>query len=221
MPNIIKTYVDTSLSFIQKYKEYLMYLSPVYTYEYEDELNPDMQGDFDFSQYSDSLFAAKLKQEGTSGMIVNLINKDSKSWKPIEANIYDGEIEELEKYFAIKLPEDYKEYLKYKYFYEIYWNLDIKLYPKPKNTWSDILKKINEKFKEYILDNGLFSIGQWSDYGNISINLSNFNIVFVDYETGDYSDIIAENFTGLLTLALKSKEAEIKGLNPAEKRLFG
>jgi len=221
MPDIIKTYVDTSLDFIQKYNEYLMYLDSVYTSEYEEELNPDMQGDFDFSQYSDSPSSMKFKQEGTSGMIANLISEDSKSWKPIEADISDNEIEYLEKYFAIKLPEDYKEYLKYKYFYEIYWNLDIKLYPKPKDTRSDILKKKNENFKEYILNNGLFSIGQWSDYGNISVNLSNFNIVFVDYETGYYSDIIAENFTGLLTLALKSEEPEIKGLNPAEKRLFG
>lgn len=219
--DIIKTYVDTSLSFIQKYKEYLMYLDSVYISEYDDELNPYMQGDFDFSQYSDSSSAVKFKQEGTSGMIAGLINEDSKSWKPCEANISGEEIEELEKYFGINLPEDYKEYLKYKHFYEIYWNLDIKLYPKPKDTWNDILKRVNEKFKDYILDNGLFSIGQWSDYGNIAVNLSNFNIVFVDYETGDYSDIIAENFTGLLTLALKSNEAEIKGLNPAEKRLFG
>lgn len=225
---MIETYVDKSLSFVTAHKEYLMYIDNMYTKIYHDDIQPEMVDNSDISKYWERPPRMKIKQDDTSVQIVNLITPDDKLWRPIAGTITNSDIRVLEDYFSIRFPNSYREYLSYMHYYQIFWNQDIRLYPKPINTWSEILKKKNEDKRAFTLDRQLFSIGEYSDYGDICFDMNDkesenndYPIVFVDYETGDYSDVIADNFIGLLTFALNSKDPELKELNPSEKKQFG
>ena len=65
-----------------------------------------------------------------------------------------------------------KSYLKYKHFYEIFWDIDVFLYPKPIHSWDKILIEENQEMQEEILDEGYFAIGRYSDHGVIVLKLT-------------------------------------------------
>lgn len=224
--SVIEYYVDKSISLARKHHEYLMYVDSLFVREYGEGVQPEMYIGSNPGEYKEKPNLMKLVQPDTSGMIVNKISAEFKEWKPIASTISVKDLKEIEAYFSIKFPDTYKWYLSYMHFYQIFWNIEIKLYPSPINKWASILKSKNEEKREYTLDKGLFSIGEYSDHGAICFNLldedcenNDYEIVYFDYETGE-KESLAPNFQALLAEILSKPEPELKELTPSEFRLF-
>lgn len=222
----IEYYVDKAIALARKHHEYLMYLDRTFIDEFNQDVQPEMYIASNFEEYKNKSNMMKLVQPNTSGAIVHKITDEYKEWKPIPSTISQRDIKEQENYFSIKFPDSYKWYLSYMHFYQIYWNIDIKLYPLPIKTWSDILQMKNAQKQDFVLKKGLFSIGEYSDHGDICFDLNetdlennDYPIVYVDYETGEVEPL-APNFESLLQDILSLTEPELKELNPTELRLY-
>lgn len=223
----IEYYVDKAIALARKHHEYLMYLDAVSIQDIGEDVQPVMYIASNFADYVNKSDLMKLVQPDTSGLIVQKITSGFKEWKPIPSTVAQRDIKELESYFSVKLPDSYRWYLGYMHFYQIFWNVDVKLYPLPVKTWSSILKKKNEDKREFIFDRGLFSIGEYSDHGDICFYLededcenNDYPVVYVDYETGEIEPF-APNFESMLDEILQMPEPEFKELNANELRLFG
>lgn len=214
MNPIIKNYIDKGIEFISRHKEYLMY---------ETDVRPEMTADFDFDLLAGRPIKVELEQQDATGELLDIIKPSSKIWKPIDGTVTTAEIANIEKVFDIVLPDSYKEYLSYKHFYTIFLNADMRLYPKPIGEWSDIIIENNEEMKEFLLDNGYFAIGDFSDYGTVCFDLNDDaeepRIVMVDHETKE-AEYLSNNFIDLLKSALDMPEPVIKELKPWQKKMY-
>lgn len=224
--SVIEYYVDKAIALARKHHEYLMYIDAYFVKEYGEGVQPEMYIGSNPGEYKDKPNMMKLVQPDTSSVIVSKITGEYKEWKPVRSTITAKDIKDLETYYSIKLPDSYKWYLSYMHFYQVYWNIEIKLYPSPIHSWASILKKKNEEKREFIIDRGLFSIGEYSDHGDICFSLqdedclnNDYRIVYVDYETGE-KETLAPNFQALLAEILTQSEPELKELTSAEQRLF-
>lgn len=149
MEEIIKKYVDECLGFVQEYREYLMYVP-----SYEEHIEPKMQDTFDNIILQGKSVKIYITQPEHTNYMVDIITEKDHVWKAIDNQISDEDISKLESKLNVVLPLSYKTYLKYKHFYEMFWDLDVFLYPKPIHSWSNILIKNNEEMRKEILDKG-------------------------------------------------------------------
>lgn len=215
MNEIVKNYIDKGIAFVEKHKEYLMY---------DDEIADDMISDFDYNTIKNKSLKMEMVQKNSSDELLGILKSTDKIWKPTESKIDDNHITEIENHFNLTFPSSYREYLKYKHFYTIFLNSDIRLFPKPTDNWQNILFDNNEEMKETLLDKGYFAIGWYSDYGVVCFDFRNTEkeaeIVFIDYETSD-AELLAENFTNLLKQALELEEPILKELKPWQKKMYG
>jgi len=210
--SIIKTYIDHCLYLAEQQKEYLMYISPN-----DWTLERDMQDPHDH-KLSGMYYPTNihLVQDGKRPTLKRKGSDNDYYWKSIESTVTDDEIRHIELELNITLPKSYKEYLKYKHYYEIFWDLDIKLHPKPIYSWSAILKAENYQTQEMILNKGYLSIGTYSNKGIIAIHLGyqeteELEVVLFDYQTGSIIPL-ADTFKDFLTMTLASHQPEFQEL---------
>ncbi|WP_264530655.1 SMI1/KNR4 family protein [Flavobacterium sp. N502540] len=215
MNEVIKDYIDKGIAFVEKHKEYLMY---------GDDIAKDMIYEFDYSSTKNKSSKMELEQENASGELLELLKSTDKVWKATNSSVTDSQIIEIEEYFNLTFPNSYKEYLKYKHFYTIFLNSDIRLFSKPTDKWKEILVEANEEMREVLLDKGYFAIGYYSDYGAVCFDFRNnkeeASIVFITYEDLQI-ELLSENFTHLLEQALELKEPTLKELKPWKKKMYG
>lgn len=222
--SVIEYYVDKSIDFVKKYREYLMYIDQYYVTKYG-EVQPEMVDSVFSANCGNKSRLMKIGQKDTSGEIVPLIVEGQKIWRPRTNTTTPKDIKDLETYYSIKLPDSYKKYLVYKHFCTIYWNIEVRLYPNPVKGWADILKKMNDEKRDFVLNRGLFSIGEYSDHGDICLQIDSApedkecKVVFVDYETGEIEPL-ANNFLSLLSEIIMQPEPELKELTQSEVRLY-
>ena len=213
--SIIKTYIDKAIELVERNKEYLMY---------EKEVHPEMESEMDRDIFKHKPAKVNLEQKGTTTELLNLISEQDKIWKAIDATISENDIKKLESDLEITFPDSYKEYLRYKHFYTIFLDNDIRLYPKPIGSWNQILKENNENMKEVLLDQGYLGIGNFSDYGEVCFDfnesIGNPPIVMIDYETGE-AERLASNFTTLLEKIMTKPEPMVTELKAWEKKMYG
>ncbi|AZA76235.1 SMI1/KNR4 family protein [Chryseobacterium sp. G0186] len=213
--SITKTYIDKALALVERNKEYLMY---------EQEVHPEMRTDADWSAIKEKSSKMNLEQDGATTELLNLISANDSFWKAIENTITDHDIEKLEAHLEITFPESYKEYLRYKHFYTIFLDNDIRFYPKPIGSWEQILKDNNEEMREILLDRGYLGIGNYSDYGEVCFDFNDSAdhpaIVMIDYESGE-PEMLAENFTALLEMIIAKPEPVVTELKAWEKKMYG
>jgi len=172
----------------------------------EEQVMPE----FDFfyvdkTEISDSRFLDESK-----------IEKDGKlAWKAIPSLISDKEIEEFENTIKVKLPNSFKEYLKYKNFYSLFNLNDVWMFcPLVPDVWSEkILKETFDGYpREYIYDKGLIPFADFSDWGltcfNTTRRLENgeFEIVMWDHERPDETEHLANSIYELFEKALEEFE---------------
>ena len=220
MHTAIINYVNKALEFVARHKAYLMY---------EAETVPaTMAVPFDaglLAGKSPKLIIDHLEGEGE---IIELMKAGEHLWQPIESTVTDADIVAIERRYDISLPDSYKEYLKYKHFYSIFFNPDIKLYPMPVDVWKDILLENNDEMREDLLEQGYFAIGEYSDHGAICFALnsdsSDYPVVMIDYEYGapdedEEEDELGENFIDFLNNTLKQGEGTVRELKDWEKRI--
>ncbi len=214
---IIETYIDKCIELSNLYKEYLGYL-PFYEGIVVKEMHEDLNTEL-FKESPESVF---IKQ-GTDEINVFKFSDKDTFWKEIENTISDEEIKEFENHLGIVLPKSYKKYLKYKHFYQIFWDINIVLFAKPLKEWSEILVYNNEEMKEFVLEKGYLGIGLYNDYGVIGLKLGNneneeLEISLIDYETGEFSNL-ANNFSELLEKTLKLEQPKIENLKEWQKNM--
>jgi len=210
--NIIETYIDNCLQFAEEYKEYLMFFEP----DVED-VEPEMLNLIDTNVFSDKPDVLYITQADRTDILACKGSENDVFWKPVENSISEEDINDLEKQLNITIPVSYKNYLKYKHYYEIFWDTNVFLYAKPKNGWKQILIDNNQNTEKIILEKGYFAIGRYSDYGEIALKLGNneteeLEIVMFDCKTGKVGEKLAENFTCFLEQILKLKKPEFRKL---------
>lgn len=219
MEEIIKKYVDECLGFVQEHREYLMYVP-----SYEEPLESEMQDSLDNATLRGKSVKIYVTQPEHTDYMVDIICEKDCAWKAIDNQISDEDIADFEGKLNIVLPLSYKTYLKYKHFYEMFWDLDVFLYPKPVHSWSKILIDNNEEMQEDILGKGYFAIGRYSDYGVIALKLTdNENkegeIVLFDYETSE-TEVLAHNFIEFLNQILQNPKPVLQELKGWEKKMY-
>lgn len=217
MEEIIKKYVDECLGFVQEHREYLMYVS-----SYEEPIESEMRDSLDNAILQGKSVKIYVTQPEHTNYMVDIITEKDHVWKAIDNQISDEDISQLESILNIILPLSYKTYLKYKHFYEIFWDLDVCLYPKPIHSWNKILIENNKELQEEILDKGYFAIGRYSDYGVIALKLTdNENkegeVVLFDYETPE-KEVLAPNFVEFLNQILQNSKPVLQELKGWEKK---
>ena len=216
---VIETYIDNCLQFAEENQEYLMYVPFG-----EEKVEPEMFNPIDINIFSNKPDRIFIIQKDRTDFFIHKGTAKDMFWKPVENNISEEEINNLEKQLNIIFPVPYKEYLKYKHYYEVFWDLNVVLYAKPQNAWKQILINKNQNTKEIILDKGYFAIGKYSDYGEIALKLGSeetdeLEIVMFDYETGEVGEKLAENFTDFLEQILKIDKPNFRELKEFEKKM--
>ena len=142
MEKVIKKYVDECLGFVQEHREYLMYVS-----SYEEPIESEMRDSLDNAILQGKSVKIYVTQPEHTDYMVDIITEKDHVWKAIDNQISDEDISQLESILNIILPLSYKTYLRYKHFYEIFWDLDVFLYPKPIHSWNKILIENNKELK--------------------------------------------------------------------------
>jgi hypothetical protein len=135
-------------------------------------------------------------------------------WFPIDSKVTDYEIEEIEVQIGYKLPDDYKTFLKHKYFYELHIS-EVSFCRHPVNTWrAKLIEVIFDGYPtEYLIEKGYIPFADWSDWGllcfdtNRSKEDNNYPIVLWDHETANEVRDEYKNFYDLITnLDLEEKK---------------
>ena len=219
MEEVIRKYVDECWGFVQEHREYLMYVP-----SYEEHIEPEMQDTFDNIIPQGKSVKIYVTQPEHTNYMVDIITEKDHVWKAIDNQISDEDISKLESKLNVILPLSYKIYLKYKHFYEIYWDLDVRLYPKPIHSWNKILIENNEELQEEILNKGYFAIGRYSDYGVIALKLTDDEnkegeILLFDYETPE-TEVLAPNFIEFLNQILQNPKPVLQELKGWEKKMY-
>lgn len=154
-------------------------------------------------------------------MIDSSVNKkeDWIPWKGIKSIVNDKDILELENKIELKYPELYKDFLKYKHFYELENIEEISFYRHCIRDWKkDLLEVYFEYWEpEVIIKKGFIPFANYSDWGIVCFDTNRMNnsespIVMFDHETlyenpVPYQDLY-ENFELMVKELLKELKNE-------------
>ena len=128
-----------------------------------------------------------------------------KTWYPIDSKVNDLEINDFEKQIGFKLPKAYKDFLKYKHFYELQIG-QASFCSHPINAWRLSLSEMiyNGYPKEFLIDKGYIPFANWSDWGLLCLNTNakgndyNYPVVLWDHERFDRFEPVYKDFADLL-----------------------
>lgn len=221
MQEIINRYINATLAFAEAYPAYLMYE--------ETPVAASMSVPYDDNKVGDQPLKLMMEHPQADGLLLERITPKQYPWKPVEGTITDTGIREVEQYYNIRLPESYKAYLKYKHFYTVFFQPDIRLYAKPADTWKQRLCEPNDEMQKELLDQGYFAIGDFSDHGAICFKLDDVvaepRVVMIDYECGAPEDeseeiLLGTGFANFLERVLQQGTASVRALKDWEQRLY-
>lgn len=208
MNETITAYVDRALAFTARYKAYLMYEN--------EPVTPSMAAAAPaLEQLPRRLM---MEHPEADGLLLELATAGNHFWEPVDAAVTDEDILGIEKQYGIRLPDSYKAYLQYKHFYTIFFQPDIKLYPKPVDDWQAILFEHNDEMREDLLEQGYFAIGDYSDHGVICLALDDHRVVMIDHEEDE--EVLGSSFVDFLENILQQGEATVRDLKDWEKRIY-
>ena len=132
---------------------------------------------------------------------------DWRGWRPVDSIVIDTDIEKFEKQIGIRLPTSYREYLKYKHFYNLRIpDTAVNLFSHPPDKELTNLRThiFNYHEPELIIGRRYIYIADFHDYGllcfdaNIEIADNEFKVVYIDHENLEDIHIYANNFRDLL-----------------------
>lgn len=116
---------------------------------------------------------------------------DSKGWKPINSVIDDNDLSKLENKIGHTLPQSYREFLKYKHFYELKIPDSAVCFPKhlPDKEVNFLLQLVfNSMVPEKIIGKGFIYFADFEDYGILCFNTNE------NYENNDYPIVYIDNY---------------------------
>ena len=134
-------------------------------------------------------------------------NNDWKGWKPIKSIIDDNDLNILERKIGYHLPPSYREFLKYKHFYDLRIPDQAVNFPHhlPDKDLNFLLEFVfNYMIPELIIGKGYIYFADFEDYGLLCFNTNvknennEYPIVYIDHD--DLAEIhpYANNFLELL-----------------------
>jgi hypothetical protein len=131
--------------------------------------------------------------------------KERKSWLAIPSKVTDEEIANLETKLSNPLPGDYKTFLKYKHFYELY-IFEAQFCKHPIHTWWEELEDMvfDGYPREDLYDKGYIPFATWSDWGMLCFDVNrndgsnNYPIVLWDHEEPDEVSDRYDNFYDMM-----------------------
>ena len=196
----------------------------MYVASYEPTIEPEMQDFLDNNLLEGKSPKIYVTQPGRTNYMVDIITEKDHIWKAIDSQISDEDIDKLEGELNVILPLSYKSYLKYKHFYEIFWDIDVFLNPKPKHSWDKILIEENQEMQEEILDEGYFAIGRYSDHGVIVLKLTDDEnkeggVFLFDCETQEVK-VLEPTFTEFLNQILHNPKPVLQEIKNWEKKMY-
>ena len=132
-------------------------------------------------------------------------NEEWKIWNPIQSKVTDEEIEEFESRLGHNLPESYKEFLKYKHFYELQIG-ECSFCEHPARIWrASLSEMIFDGYpREFLIDKGRIPFANWSDWGLLCfdttvVNQNNdYSIVLWDHEMFEEFEPKYSNFENMI-----------------------
>jgi hypothetical protein len=127
------------------------------------------------------------------------------TWHPITSTISDTEIQELEEQLKVKLTTQYKSFLKYKHFYELYIN-QARFSGQEIRTWRrHLVDMAFDRYpREFLIDKGYLPFADWSDWGLLCFNTNKpstdneYPIVLWDHERWEEFEEFSTDFNSLL-----------------------
>ncbi|MDO7888220.1 SMI1/KNR4 family protein [Hymenobacter cheonanensis] len=96
-------------------------------------------------------------------------------WKPIPSTVTERDIQELEDSIGLRYPDLYKEFLRYKHFYEFWSEQEINFFRHGIYEWKDTLLKAY--FASWdptkLIEKGYIYLADYSDWGIICFDTNN------------------------------------------------
>jgi len=137
-----------------------------------------------------------------------IIHREWIPWKAVDSTVTDEDILEIENFLKHSLPESYKEFLKYKHFYELD-SPEVIFFRFPIRDWKREFRKIySYEFAEHLISNNYLPFADYADWGtlcfdaNIKAEDNEYPIVLVDhdyyFEEPVQADFFAKNFVEML-----------------------
>ena len=134
-------------------------------------------------------------------------------WYPIPSQVTDSVIDDFEEQIRHWLPSDYRQFLRYKHFYDL--NISEANFTHPVNTWRRAhVGLIFEGYpREFLIDKGYLPIASWSDWGMLCFDTNTgdgstaYPVVLWDHESARKVTPFYNNFTDLLR-GLDQKEQD-------------
>lgn len=125
-------------------------------------------------------------------------------WKPIKSTVSDNDLFEIEKLTGKQFPESYKEFLKYKHFYELDVPnpMEVVFFRHPIRDWKDefISYYSYDWVQEKLIDNGYIPFAYHQDWGIVCFDTNRnkdtreYPIIMIDHELVFDEPIPSEDF---------------------------
>jgi hypothetical protein len=134
-------------------------------------------------------------------------SNDWKPWKAIPSTVKDSELEEIEAKIGFKLPNSYKQFLKYKHCYTIHTSGDYEPFNHLSSNWKEELyeRYFNSDLKPFMLDSGFIWFGDFQDWGFLCFDTNKktneeheYPVVLIDHETVDQQELMYKDFKDCL-----------------------
>ncbi|MBD0400586.1 SMI1/KNR4 family protein [Flammeovirga sp. EKP202] len=128
-------------------------------------------------------------------------------WKPINSIIDDNDLDKVESKIGHKLPQSYREFLKYKHWFGLRIPDHAVNFPdhKPDKELSFLSEKVFEYMEpELIIGKGYIYFADFEDYGILCFDTNHekendeYRIVYINHEDLDDIHLYANSFTELL-----------------------
>ncbi|MCP2045924.1 hypothetical protein L1278_003997 [Pontibacter sp. HSC-36F09] len=140
-------------------------------------------------------------------------------WQPSDSLIKDSEIEALESEIKHPLPISFKQYLKYKNFYELAPISNVWMFtPLVPKEWKRVMLKnvFNGWPKDYLYNKGMIPFANYSDWGMLCFDTNTkdkngeYQIIRWDHENEEEYEVFANNFADLMKAIVQNYEEGIR-----------
>ena len=134
-------------------------------------------------------------------------SNDWRGWKPIDSIITDDDLDRVETKIGYPLPQSYREFLKYKHFYELDTTDSAVNFPQhlpDKDLKFLISFAFDYMIPELIIHKGYIYFADFEDYGLLCFNTNEqrenneYPIVYIDHDDLKEVHLYANNFMDLL-----------------------
>lgn len=143
-------------------------------------------------------------------------SEEWRTWFPVKSTVSDDEIKAFESQLKYSLPEAYKSFLKYKYFYDLSIH-ECRFCDHPIRNWKEtLLGMMTDDYpSEFLIEKGRIPFADWSDWGLLCFDTTaeckdfDYPIVLWDHEVYDQYQLMYDSFEAML-IQLDQEEMEAR-----------